>query len=386
VTNASRDTASGNFIAEIDGLRFIAIFSVIFFHIAKYLTVKTGRTAEYDPLIALFMHGDIGVQLFFIISGFVIALPFAKGHLFAAKLPKIQQYFFRRLTRLEPPYIINLIICFILTAMVTTNTAGSLFLHLLASMGYLHNIIYADLSTINVVTWSLEVELQFYVLAPLIASVFKIRSKAYRRGLIAVFIVFFSFMSVLIFNKSAVLSLTMLNFAHFFLAGFLLVDIYLTDWNEAPLKSLNWDVVSILSWFTIVVLLFQGEVGRVIIVVPMLVAYCAAFQGIWSNRFFCKPIIYIIGGMCYTIYLYHYMVISSIGRLLLKFDIFSVVPLWIGSILLSILFIPLIMVCCTLLFILIEKPFMKKDWFLQVYDQLFMQGKVKNISNKSLVE
>jgi peptidoglycan/LPS O-acetylase OafA/YrhL len=178
----------------------------------------------------------------------------------------------------------------------------------------------------------------------------------------------------------------MLNFAHFFLAGFLLVDIYLTDWNEAPLKSLNWDVVSILSWFTIVVLLFQGEVGRVIIVVPMLVAYCAAFQGIWSNRFFCKPIIYIIGGMCYTIYLYHYMVISSIGRLLLKFDIFSVVPLWIGSILLSILFIPLIMVCCTLLFILIEKPFMKKDWFLQVYDQLFMQGKVKNISNKSLVE
>src|ERR1700690_3142069 len=92
-SKASRTTTSGQFIPEIDGLRFIAIFSVILFHLSGYVTVKTGRTEEHDLLADLFSHGNFGVKLFFVISGFVIALPFAKGHLSNDKLPSLKQYF-----------------------------------------------------------------------------------------------------------------------------------------------------------------------------------------------------------------------------------------------------------------------------------------------------
>jgi len=151
VSKVSRDTMSGQFIAEIDGLRFIAIFSVILFHLNWFITSKTGRSQDADFFTEILSHGHIGVQLFFVISGFVIALPFAKGHLLNTRRPNLRQYFFRRLTRLEPPYIVNLIIRFALLPLATADTYSDLFPHLFASMGYLHNIIYGSMSTINFV-------------------------------------------------------------------------------------------------------------------------------------------------------------------------------------------------------------------------------------------
>ena len=44
-----------------------------------------------------------GVQLFFIISGFVLALPFARKQVWTGRHACIRQYFARRLTRLEQP-------------------------------------------------------------------------------------------------------------------------------------------------------------------------------------------------------------------------------------------------------------------------------------------
>ena len=191
VTRASRDTTSGQFIPEIDGLRFIAIFSVILFHLNWFITSKTGRAEGADLLTEFLSHGNIGVQLFFVISGFVIALPFARGHLLNGRRPNLRQYLFRRLTRLEPPYIVNLLFRFAVLPLATAGTYGELFPHLLASMGYLHNVIYGSMSTINFVAWSLEIELQFYLLAPLITSIFMIRSKIGRRLLLIALIIIF---------------------------------------------------------------------------------------------------------------------------------------------------------------------------------------------------
>src|SRR5918997_508905 len=105
-----RVTASNRFIAEVDGLRFLAIAPVVVFHVRNYLTVHP--VAQYAPPVEadwaarLALHGHYGVQLFFIISGFVLALPFARAH--AGKQPrvKLKEYFLRRLTRLEPPYVV----------------------------------------------------------------------------------------------------------------------------------------------------------------------------------------------------------------------------------------------------------------------------------------
>ena len=367
LSKVSRDTASGQFIAEIDGLRFIAIFSVILFHLAGYLVQKTGRTPEYDPMAKLLYQGGFGVQLFFVISGAIIALPFAKAYLTGGTPPRLRQYFTRRLTRLEPPYIVNLVVVYLLTYLFAER-ANNLLPHLLASMGYLHNVTYGSMSTINSVAWSLEVELQFYLLAPLLTAFFMIRSKLARRAVVVGLIAIFSWLDFVI-TGSPRYDLSILSHAPFFLTGFLLIDLYLTEWNQQPEKSLAWDVLSVSAWLLIVVLLFQGRTGKLLLVVPVFVAYCGAFRGLWSNRLFCQPVIYTIGGMCYTIYLYHCQIISAFGRILLKSGFFHHAPLWIGITAASLILVPIILFISTLLFIFIEKPCMKKNWHLQLMEQ-----------------
>ena len=371
----SRDTTSGQFIPEIDGLRFIAIFSVVLFHWVGTIVTKTSRTSEHDPLITFFAHGHYGVQLFFVISGAVIALPFAKGHLKGEKLPNLKNYFLRRLTRLEPPYVLHLLIRFVFFSMIFNYSAEPLsnqLLHLLASLAYLHNIIYGTWSTISSVAWSLEVELQFYILAPIITSIFMIKSKNYRRIFLVSLIALFSSMSFLI-KGSPRFDLSIFSYAHFFLTGFLLIDVYITEWNQAPEKTLKWDILSVLSWLAVVALFYQGEVGKALFVVPLFIAYCGAFRGVWSNRFFCQPLIYIIGGMCYTIYLYHFAVIQIMTIILnmfgINFEFFFVSPLWLVFITSSLILVPLILLISALLFILVEKPCMKKDWHIRLYER-----------------
>lgn len=316
-----------------------------------------------DPLATFLYHGHIGVQLFFVISGFIIALPFARGYSGNGKPPQLRQYFLRRLTRLEPPYILNLFVYFLIVPIATGISSKGLVPHLFASMAYLHNIIYGKASAVNFVAWSLEVELQFYVLAPISTLLFKLRSRLVRRGLIVALILFFSIMSYLI-DDSPRYNLSILSMAQYFLTGFLLVDIYLSDWNESPARSYFYDMVSIMSWIAICLLPYKDKTGGLFIVVPMFLAYYSAFRGILSSRFFCKPAIYTIGGMCYTLYLYHFFVISVFVRLLDKLGVLHQAPLWLLIIAVSLVVIPVILVSSTFMFILVERPCMKKDWYL----------------------
>ncbi|HJV66333.1 MAG TPA: acyltransferase [Geomonas sp.] len=367
-SKAARDTSSGQFIPEIDGLRFIAIASVVLFHLNWFITSKTGREEGAIALSRFLSHGDVGVRLFFVISGFVIALPFAKGHLSGGRVPRLRDYLLRRLTRLEPPYIINLLIRFLLLTFLMGQAPGDLLPHLLASICYLHNIVYGAMSSVNFVAWSLEIELQFYLLAPLIACLFLIRSKALRRLLLVALIALFSGLSYAVAGSPR-FSLSILSSAQFFLTGFLLVDIYLADWRQRPALSLRWDLVSALGWSSVIALLYLGKAAEAFLAVPVFVAYLAAFRGSLSNRFFRQPAVYIIGGMCYTIYLYHYSVISALVRPLLGLSFWSRLPLWLELTGASLILLPAILLVCTLMFVLIEKPCMKRDWYLRLFDR-----------------
>jgi peptidoglycan/LPS O-acetylase OafA/YrhL len=73
----SRRTTSGRYIAEIDGLRFVAIAMVVLFHAQLRLNEAFG--AQVGPPPAPHNLGDVaiaqgrfGVHLFFVISGFIL--------------------------------------------------------------------------------------------------------------------------------------------------------------------------------------------------------------------------------------------------------------------------------------------------------------------------
>ena len=360
----SRETTSGSFIPQIDGLRFVAIGAVICYHIADFARVKTGH-AWTDSALSLFLsHGYFGVPLFFVISGFVISLPFVERTSAGKPPPSIKRYFLRRLTRLEPPYLINLAILFTLLVFVKGMSGGELMPHLLASMTYTHNAIFNEFSSINFLAWSLEIEFQFYALAPLLVTVFMIRSAPLRRFILIVLTLGFGLIANGLAAKDLLPRFALFYYISYFFAGFLLADFYVNNWKEQPQARLIYDLVSILMWGALAFCLYDPDRYRAIFPFLIFGAYWAAFRGRFSSRFFSLPVIYTIGGMCYTLYLYHFYVIAAVGNPMLEWwQLDQWTSLTAITFVLICALAPFVLISGAILFALFEKPFMRRTWF-----------------------
>src|SRR2546422_10744629 len=75
-------------------------------------------------------RGRYGVQFFFVISGFILGLPFATKYLKNGEDISLRKYFLIRLTRLEAPYLLNLLVFFVAKASISLAGRPSLLPHL----------------------------------------------------------------------------------------------------------------------------------------------------------------------------------------------------------------------------------------------------------------
>ena len=82
-------------ITVSDELRDFACFSVIFCHI-DHLTNGNHlwNTQHVGPVVTAFaLAGSYGITLFFVLSGFLLFMPYAKVLLFDAPWPSIRRYY-----------------------------------------------------------------------------------------------------------------------------------------------------------------------------------------------------------------------------------------------------------------------------------------------------
>jgi peptidoglycan/LPS O-acetylase OafA/YrhL len=348
--NLRRITSSGNWIPEIDGLRFIAIASVLVAHILTDTYHRTDKLFPQESLRLLVNKfgncGSRGVSLFFAISGFILAQPFLRQHLHKGRAVSIRGYFKRRLTRLEPPYILSLLAYTLALALAHAPVSVR---GLLAQAVYVHN--WTDLPTVNFVTWSLEVEVQFYILAPLLGLLYVIRSRGMRRGIM----VGLTLGSMYLVPQSR-LSGNLPGQLQFFMVGFLLADIRAMRAESST--SYGWDIAGFIS----LVEMFILPAGRVAYVLPVLILLLclSAFNGPIIRQALRIEWIAVTGGMCYSFYLMHMLVISTA----LRFTGGLADP---SSFLLTLLiqFVILgacVYVVCTAYYVFIERPCMDPKW------------------------
>ena len=348
----------------MDGLRFVAISLVILFHLNGYLLVKASfyeRGLTKDWLCNIALTGFHGVELFFVISGFILALPFASHHLNGAPAVSLRKYYLRRLARLEPPYFVSIFLMLALGSLVHKGTASALYSHLAASLFYLHNVVYAAPSTVLGVAWSLEIEVQFYMLVPLLTLIFAIRNTGLRRSLLVGLVVATLVGQQFFASQNPRFSLSILAYLQFFLVGFLLADVYLATWKSAPKRHLYWDVVALAGWVLMLAALQASDtVEHWLFPGLILIVYCAAFCGRLTNRFFCNGWITAIGGLCYSIYLIHYEVISAVARRSKTFGTHLPNPVYL---VVQVVGVGVVIVAvCGMYFIILEKPCMRRDW------------------------
>lgn len=147
-----------------------------------FYSVLEGRGAIPAPFPLDIDVPKRGVELFFVISGFILGVPFASHHILKAPKVNLRQYFLRRLTRLEPPYFLSFPLWIALQGVAARRPLSDMLPHLLAHAVYFHNFIYSAFpGAVNTVAWSLEVEVQFYILVPILSLAFAIADHRVRR-------------------------------------------------------------------------------------------------------------------------------------------------------------------------------------------------------------
>ena len=369
-----RITTSGQFIPEIDGLRFVAISLVILHHVALYISIRQQRDE------GLFSLGQHGVELFFAISGFILAVPFALYHLRGNRPVRLRSYFWRRFTRIEPPYLLSLILLTAVRVFVRHEDFGIIGWNLLFSAFYVHGFIMGVPSIINGVAWSLEIEIQFYLLMPLFALVFLIHRRWIRRAVLVVFAAAVMLIQPVHFRaivqgvnvETGVaapglydLDRHLINYIQFFLAGILLADVYVVEWRGSPPPlrrgAIAWgDFAWLLAWPAAVWALARGgQAAHIALPILIFLICMATFQSVWVRRLLRVEILTVIGGMCYSIYLFHNSVIQVFAPLAMRITPQNYVA---AVTVLGLCIVPLILVFCAIYFRLIEKPCMRPDW------------------------
>jgi peptidoglycan/LPS O-acetylase OafA/YrhL len=358
-----RRTASTIFIPQIDGLRFYAVVGVLLYHCTGYL-MWPGKNPAASAVAATWIGslskaGHLGVELFFVLSGFVLGLPFAKAAAGLGTPVRLTRYYLRRLTRLEPPYIIHLLLLTAVLIATGKTTLSAVVPHLAASLGYCHNAIYGRGSDVNSVAWTLEIEVQFYVLAPLLAGLFWIRDGRARRLAFAACMLAGSVAAWRLHANPATpsaLRLSLACFLPYFLGGFALADWYVRD-PEPGVRTRSADLLGLPCAAAPFVL--EGFPSLQVFLLPLAFGgLCySALRGVWHSRLTAHPLLVVIGGMCYTIYLYHTALMAFFGRFIVRatpvwLPIEAALPLQLAA------FGAVIIAVCIPLFLCFEKPFM----------------------------
>jgi peptidoglycan/LPS O-acetylase OafA/YrhL len=147
-------------VAALDGVRAVAALAVLLHHAG----FASGATFQqpYGPYLARL---DVGVAIFFVLSGFLLYRPMVARQLERRPQSDPRPFWVRRAARIFPAYWVALVVLLISGAVAVRGLAGFLW-----SASLLH--IYHPERGISGITqsWSLATEISFYLVLPLAAA------------------------------------------------------------------------------------------------------------------------------------------------------------------------------------------------------------------------
>ncbi len=166
VTRAISTTGFSTRVACLDGVRAIAATLIVVHHVG-FTSGATSRTgAWYGPLLGRF---DIGVPIFFVLSGFLLYRPFAASLLAGGEAPAAKGFWWRRFLRVFPAYWVALVLMAVLGAIAVGGIVGFVVSFLLVHSYHPGTFAPDKYYAISGITqsWSLVAEIMFYALLPL---------------------------------------------------------------------------------------------------------------------------------------------------------------------------------------------------------------------------
>jgi peptidoglycan/LPS O-acetylase OafA/YrhL len=169
---------AGDRLAILDTVRAFAVLAVVMHH-AWY--VAGSPLLPIDLRFKTFSLGDalsgagLGVDIFFVLSGFLLSMPWHRAALAGTRRPDLRRYFVRRFLRIVPPYWFMLFVMGVLMAGTTIPWAAigshdgvkALVAHFFF-VQYLFPSTSGGFAAVNGSVWTLTIEMIFYVTLPIL--------------------------------------------------------------------------------------------------------------------------------------------------------------------------------------------------------------------------
>ncbi len=339
--------------ADIDGLRAISVFAVIFYH-ANFFYFEN----------EIFSGGFIGVDIFFVISGYLITSLIFKD-LYNNNF-SIIEFYIRRIRRIIPVLLFVIIVFipiayfFFLPSSLIDFLYSVISTLIFSSNFYFHHtgLIYGgpDSSLKPLLhTWSLAVEEQFYIIFPIILILFR---KILKKYILHIFILFFfsSFISTQIISiKYPLYNFYFINVRIWeILAGSTIayLNINSIKYNNKYTNYLPFLGMVLISLS--IFLLYDEMSLPSIYSMPAVLGTCLIIYFANSENFLTKflslRILVFFGLISYSLYLWHFPLFAFYNYIFFENESFFVKIL--------IIIFSLILSCLSYLFI--EKPFRNK--------------------------
>jgi len=307
VTGADTSDATIRYRPDIDGLRAIAVLAVIIFHFA----IWRGATG-----------GFVGVDIFFVISGFLIARTIAAHE--ADGDGGLASFYARRFRRILPAAAAVILVCLMVAPWLyfpvevaeigKAASAAALFIanfHFARLGSYFNRL--ADLSPM-LHMWSLSVEEQFYLVFPLLLVALRRAGRPLRVAVLAMLAIasFAGTMLVLRAYPSASFYLAPLR-AWEFLLGALLAGGALPPVRNARAAAIVTVAGAVLIAASVVLISRDRPFPGAIALLPCLGAAAILHAGdattSWPGRWLgCRPMRF-IGLISYSLYLWHWPIL-----------------------------------------------------------------------------
>jgi len=383
-----RKIAHGAYRPEVDGLRFFAIAFVIFGHSIERAGrfFASYREALGDSALENYLQlAPLGVNLFFAVSGFILANQAIKADTSPLSGDFLKAYFGRRVMRIEPPYVILLAATW---AFITLSgyvpdgvrrfdvAPASLNVSLLGSIVYLHDLIWGTFPRLFPPGWSLEVEVQFYILAPLLFWFWtRLSGTAARASMAAAAFAGGVALSILDLKTlgPAHVEYSLLRYFNFFWLGIVLAyaKAPLAAWIDARPAAL----ATFLGWGGLALCVALPGPREMIdtqsptealrlpgVYLGLAAVFISTFAARSGFRAFCSMSwIGLIGGACYSIYLVHLQVtqvaVSLAAKLAPGAPLIGVAAIFAAS-------SALVVAVGLLYYVSVERQFMTRNWHL----------------------
>jgi peptidoglycan/LPS O-acetylase OafA/YrhL len=173
-TAAMQTKTSRVFFPNLDGLRFLAFFSVFLFHSFYTPDPAIQQSALYQVPYQLTRVGDLGVNFFFVLSGFLITYLLLSERQKTGRIA-IGPFYLRRILRIWPLYFVAVFIGFVLFPIFKARfghaTPEPAHLgYYLAFLSNFNNLYYGSNTPTLTLLWSVSVEEQFYLVWPLLVA------------------------------------------------------------------------------------------------------------------------------------------------------------------------------------------------------------------------